>query len=371
MKGLICCTMDCNLACDYCFERNGDRKCWPNRHAINAIAQASRSKILRFIRELYVVNNGHNTDIIWHGGEPMLINPDFLRGIMQQIKDEGVAIQWGMQSNGTLLNAAYRELVSDFHIGLGISIDGLREHHDRYRVMKNGAPTFDLIMHNLEQMSTGQVGLLLTITDQNVNSLKEIYTFCAERNLSFGFNALFPSNNPNETATLSALSFAEKICELFDIWIEDTRHTIRIHPFMHIIEALFFPEHGIPRCNCSKNCSKSFVTMDMDGNLYNCEHWVGNPDFCFGNIDDGLATVLPCNTFFDGRVEALKNTKCGQCEIFSLCYGGCPWSALQLTGSVMGYDSSICEGQRRLVHHIYDYVQTHYKKQPIKFRFNA
>ena len=71
-----------------------------------------------------------------------------------------------------------------------------------------------------------------------------------------------------------------KICDLFDKWISDEEHHIVISPFMHIIEGLLKPERGIPACHWSKDCSKSFTAIDIHGNLYPCEHWVGMKEYC-------------------------------------------------------------------------------------------
>lgn len=68
MNGIICCTLDCNLACSYCYEGNGNKFDYPNIKRINEEFDNARSKIEKFIDELYIKNTGAVTKIIWHGG---------------------------------------------------------------------------------------------------------------------------------------------------------------------------------------------------------------------------------------------------------------------------------------------------------------
>lgn len=369
MQGLVACTMECNMACNYCFEGNGDCLCPPDRQSINRKAQECQEFIIRFIDELYDYNGERNTRIIWHGGEPTLIDPDFYEEIMSDQIKKCHKILWGMQTNGTLITERYASLIERFSIGVGISIDGLQEQHDAFRILKNGKPTFDLIMRNLQRIKSDHIGTLITITDKNVNQLREIYDFFAENNWSFGFNALYPTTNQGTTAELNQEMFAAKICDLFDYWIEDQKHNINITNFKHIMAALFFPERGVPLCNWSPNCSGSFVAMDIEGYLYNCEHFVSNKKYSIGHISEGLKNVVQKRGMFSERPERLKTTLCRDCDIFSLCNGGCPWCAMQLTGDFMQPNYNICTGRRRLVHHIYDYVNNNYSKREIKFQF--
>ena len=74
MTGLICCTLDCNLACSYCYEGNGEIHEYPKLEVINQNFMLAKDKIDKFIDELYVLNGGGFTKIIWHGGEPTLVN---------------------------------------------------------------------------------------------------------------------------------------------------------------------------------------------------------------------------------------------------------------------------------------------------------
>lgn len=359
MTGLVCCTLDCNLACSYCYEGNGEKHEYPKIDLINHNFNCAINKIDKFIDELYEYNGNGFTTIIWHGGEPTLINYKLLDRIMQNQHDKGHHnINWSMQSNGTLLTSEYMEILKKHRVSIGISLDGLKEQHDEFRRFKNGNPTFDIIIENIKKLqNTGvRCGTLITITDNNVDYLLEIYDFFAELGVSFNFNALFPDKKEN-TPRLNTSEYAMRICDLFDHWINDCKHKIVISPFMHIIEGLLKPERGIPACHWSKDCSKSFTAIDIYGDLYPCEHWVGMKEYKFGNISNGLKTELQRNNFFENRQLVLKNHDCKGCEIWKFCYGGCPWNGWTIFGDVVRKDASICEGRRIIIGHIKKYLK--------------
>ena len=158
MTGLVCCTLDCNLACSYCYEGNGEKHENPKINVINEKFIQAKEKIIQFIDELYEYNHEGFTKIIWHGGEPTLIKYSLLDEIMKDQANKGHDnVVWSMQSNGTLLTQSYIDVLKENKVSVGISLDGLREQHDRYRRFKNGNPTFDVIINNIHRLQENDV----------------------------------------------------------------------------------------------------------------------------------------------------------------------------------------------------------------------
>ena len=363
MTGLICCTMDCNLACEYCFEGNGKNRCYPNIKLINQKFEDGIDYFDTYIDEIYSINNSRTTKMIFHGGEPLLIKDYNLRKVMERQKEKQHNILWSLQTNGTLINEQYITLFKEFSVSVGVSIDGLKDQHNKYRVFKNGNPTFDIVFNNLKKMLESGIhcGILATISNINIGNLIEFYELFADKDVNFSFNALYPNVNNNK-AELTSGEYAKAICGLFDYWISDENHNMSIRPFERIIQGFVKPEFGNPGCHWSKDCSKGFVAIDSEGKLYPCEHWVGNKEFCFGNIDDGLIEALKKNTGLCGRTDYLADSDCRDCKIFKYCYGGCPWNAYVSHGTVFSKDEDVCEARRIIIDHIYNYVAEHLGK---------
>lgn len=363
MTGLISCTEECNMACRYCYEGNGNIRCYPDVEEINQIFSYNKKTFINFIDQLYQYNCQRLTTVILHGGEPLLIRAQLLAEIMEDQKEKGHKIKWSIQSNGTLITEEYLKIFKKYNVTVSVSIDGVKEQHDKYRVFKNGNSTFDIICRNIIRMKSYGIkcNALLTITDNNVINLKEIYDLFEKYKLNFSFNALYPTGN--EEVKLSCDDYVKAICGLFDYWMEKEDSFIVIVPFMQIIEGILHYEYGIPACSWQKDCGNSFVAIDCKGDLYTCERWIGNKNMCIGHLEEGLINVVTHNNMFSERVNCLLNDQeCKNCEIFKLCYGGCPANAYNLKKNIECRDSSICYGRRAIIKHIYRYLETNLDK---------
>lgn len=173
--------------------QHGRNLCAPNLAEINQKFEDAIPLFIDLIDQLYAHNQNTTTKVIWHGGEPMLIRPQLMEQVMLDQLQKGHDIRWEMQSNGTLVTDEHIRVFQKYKVSVGVSIDGLKKHHDKYRIFKNGNPTYDVIMKNTQRLRNSGIscGTLLTITDENVNDLPEIYQELCKKNLNFSFNALF------------------------------------------------------------------------------------------------------------------------------------------------------------------------------------
>ena len=95
----------------------------------------------------------------WHGGEPLLCGLDFFRKAVELQKryGRGHRIINTIQTNGTLLDAQWCDFFRENGFLVGISLDGPRECHDRYRRMAGGGASFDAVMRGIEALRTAGV----------------------------------------------------------------------------------------------------------------------------------------------------------------------------------------------------------------------
>jgi MoaA/NifB/PqqE/SkfB family radical SAM enzyme len=84
-----------------------------------------------------------------------------------------------VQTNGTLRDDEWGQVLKEHDFLGGISIDGPREMHDAYRVDKGGKPTFDRVMAGLDVLKRHDVdwNVLTTIHAVNGGHGREVYTF--------------------------------------------------------------------------------------------------------------------------------------------------------------------------------------------------
>lgn len=132
----------CNLECTYCYYLHKDDML-PGTTA----SRMADDVLEEFIRQYIAGQEIDEVVFNWHGGEPALAGLDFYRKVVAvQRKFAGtLRVRNDFQTNGVLLDEAWCEFFRDNGFYVGLSIDGPRELHDRYRVGKGGLPSFEQV----------------------------------------------------------------------------------------------------------------------------------------------------------------------------------------------------------------------------------
>lgn len=177
-------TEQCNLRCTYCYETFEHGKMGP---AVIAGVKALIERRSPSLNELA---------ISWFGGEPLLamdVIGEISEHAIRTTAAAGIDFSADMTTNGYLLDRrrfaeCLRHRVSFFQV----SLDGDAELHDRTRVRRSGAGTFDRIWENLVDMkevaADFAVLLRLHYTGQNY---RQVARFAARLNDFIGDDPRF------------------------------------------------------------------------------------------------------------------------------------------------------------------------------------
>ncbi len=145
----------CNLTCKHCYSISADRD-FPG--------ELTTAEVLAVLDQLKAARVAV---LILSGGEPLL-RPD-LFDLAAAAKAMGFYV--GLSSNGTLIDAAVaRRIAATGFDYVGISLDGLRETHDRFR-RKIGAFAAALAGVRVCRDAGVKVGLRFTLTQDNAHDL--------------------------------------------------------------------------------------------------------------------------------------------------------------------------------------------------------
>ncbi len=145
----------CNLTCQHCYSISTDRD-FPG--------ELSTQEVFRVMDDLKAARV---PVLILSGGEPLL-RPD-LFAIARHAKDLGFYV--GLSSNGTLIDTRLAQVIAATGFDyVGISLDGLRATHDRFR-RKDGA--FDAALNGVRLCRDAgvRVGIRFTLTQDNAADL--------------------------------------------------------------------------------------------------------------------------------------------------------------------------------------------------------
>ena len=125
----------CNLKCEYCFYHDV-----ANNRTVADYGFMSLEIVEEIIRKVLQFASGQAT-FSFQGGEPTLCGIDFFKSVIEmqnRLNTNNVNINNCLQTNGILVNSEWAEFLHDHNFLVGLSLDGPRDLHDKYRVDARG-----------------------------------------------------------------------------------------------------------------------------------------------------------------------------------------------------------------------------------------
>ncbi len=361
----------CNLDCKYCFylEKENlypDEKSWV----------MSDDVLDKYIRDYITQQEVPVIRFAWQGGEPTLLGIDFFRKVvsLQHSYADGKSIENAFQTNGVLLNDEWGELLAAENFLVGLSVDGPRDLHDRYRVDKGGAPTFDRVMRGLECLKKHAVEFNTLTCVQRKNSHRPLDVYHFLRQIGSTFMQFIPvveplGGHPDSAGRILArepvqvspwsvepVQFGTFLCLIFDEWV---RHDVGRY-FVQIFDVALEAWVGLEPSLCvfGKTCGTA-LAIEHNGDLYSCDHFV-YPENRLGNILESpmgsLVESAQQLRFGQNKFDSLPRY-CRECEVRFVCNGECPKNRFQRTPDGEYGLNYLCPGYKRFFTHIDPYMR--------------
>jgi uncharacterized protein len=214
----------CNLNCSYCYVYQSPDDSWKVKPKF--LLPETAHLIAAAIQQHVVEYQLSDVAIVFHGGEPLLAGRERLQvlvDILSSVVD--CRIQWGLQTNGTLLDRDLIEFLFQHSFSMGLSIDGLRVHNDRHRLYHSGASSYDDTVTAIRLLQSypnwRQIleGVLLVIDVRNdpVDILRAVSDLGVP-----GVKLLLPDahhDSPPPHTERGARTYGKWLCEFFDVWL--------------------------------------------------------------------------------------------------------------------------------------------------------
>ena len=325
----ICPSMECNLACPYCYEISDQNK------AIKRLSIKQLNVIFN-----YILNQKHNkkTKILIFGGEPLLkANYEIIEKILKfgQMNN----FQVGITTNGTTLNSEYLKLLSKYRNNLSVQItfDGDKNEHNKKKFFQNGQGTFDVICDNVSKLLINniKVSIRINVDKQNVQSLDGLKNLFYEKKWNkyphFGaYAAPVRMYCKNETTL--------KDSELLDIMMKNNWYNKSF--IANLNSAVFdklFNFFNINQKNSLDrlwNVSYCVATrcnhycFTANGTISTCLRCAGDENYNIGRFDEKSVTIDKDKLGMWKNRNPFKMEKCKNCKFILLCGGGCAKSSI-------------------------------------------
>jgi uncharacterized protein len=340
----------CNLSCDYCFYRRVD-EVYP-RGDLMTMPTAET-----MIKKALEAAPGR-VSFTWQGGEPTLLGLDFYREVVRiqnRFRTPGQAIENVLQTNGVLITDEWADFLKKNRFLVGVSLDGPREIHDRYRIDGKREGTYDAVMRGIARLRDGDVpfNVLCLLTDANVGQPERLYRFFRDKGFSHLQFIPCRETDPDTGDTLpfsvDAPSLVAFYTKLFDLWMADGFFDVSIRMFEDLL--IYLIDGAKVSCGYANRCD-SYLLVEHNGDVYPCDFFV-YPEYRIGSVIDSSFEELAAHPA-RGRFAALKSAlppDCVRCEWVSFCRGDCTRFRADESGG-FGALSSFCEVNRGLLEHI-------------------
>jgi len=365
----------CNLDCKYCFYLEKE-----NLYPKTSDWRMSDEVLETYIRQYIEAQSGPEISFAWQGGEPTLLGVDYFRRIVELEKkySNGKRIENAFQTNGILLNDDWGEFLAENRFLVGLSIDGPRELHDKYRVDKGGQPTFDRVMRGLGYLKKHRVEFNTLTVVQRHNSYHPLEVYRFLRETGSGFMQFIPivermaggpspdglvliSPNSGVVAKVSCWSvepvqYGKFLSAIFDEWVRNDVGACFVQIFDVTLESWLGLEPGL--CVFRETCGAA-LALEHNGDLYSCDHYV-YPENKLGNIIENplgaLVNSRQQQQFGQDKYTALPRY-CRECDYRFACNGECPKHRFTRTPDGEEGLNYLCQGYKIFFKHVDPYMR--------------
>ena len=369
----------CNMRCKYCYYL--DKAEIYGGHEPKMSYEMLETTIREYIR----ANDVEEVTFNWHGGEPLVLGLDFYKKAVELERKyaDGKKIYNTLQTNGTLINYDTAEFFRDNNFLIGVSIDGPKDIHDKFRKDKGGFPTFDKVMKGIGilQRCGVQFNTMSTINKASEGRGLETYQFLKHIGSTFmQFMPVVehvkypvdstgkamkkmrpyivdPATDGAELArwSVSSVGFGKFMCDIFDYWV---RNDVGRY-FVNLFDATLANHCNVMPGTCvyAKVCGGNSI-IEHNGDVYPCDHFV-YPKYRLGNISEKSLREMMTSSEqikFGLDKRGMLPSKCLRCKYEFLCHGECPKHRFNRTENGDTGLNALCSGYHMFYDHTLPYM---------------
>jgi uncharacterized protein len=370
----------CNLDCAYCF--------YLEKQALYADGEDYRmpDEVLgAFIRSYISSQPTPLVEFVWQGGEPTLLGVEFFERVveLQRPFSRVKTITNSLQTNGTLLDDAWCRFLKQHNFMVGISLDGPREIHDRYRRDRQGNGSFDAAMRGLKLLQKHGVeyNVMASVARKTARQPLEVYRFFKQEGVEFiqfvpiierppatteqalGLRLAGPAtlngaelNKEVTPWTVLPEEYGDFLIAIYEEWVRHDVGTTFVMNFEWVLNAWI--GNPSPVCIHARQCGRSLV-IEHNGEVFACDHYV-YPQHRLGNIlSDDLSAMVGASlqSGFGISKESALPRWCRECEVLAACQGGCPKHRFVQSHHGEPGLHYLCTGYSKFFRHIRKYLR--------------
>lgn len=316
----------CNMRCQYCFYT--DEMAKREKGDCGTMSQETLEAIIR--KSLSLVRT--RCVFAYQGGEPTLAGLDFYEESIRLQKKYnlcGVEIQNVLQTNGLALDEKWCRFLAENHFLVGISLDGIKETHDKYRRTVRNEDTYFKVLETIKRLDEFGVeyNILTVVNDKTASKIERIYE--KYRKSGIVYQQYIICMDPigegvgGADFSLTPKLYEQFLKELFRLWLIDWQKGCQpvIRQFENWIGILkgYTPE----ACEQRGVCGVQNI-VEADGTVYPCDFYAID-GYELGNIrEDSWEDIYKKREAIGFREKSKRYPEeCKHCKYAHLCRNGC------------------------------------------------
>uniref|UniRef100_A0AAU2A8R1 Radical SAM/SPASM protein FxsB, inactivated metallohydrolase extension form n=1 Tax=Streptomyces sp. NBC_00093 TaxID=2975649 RepID=A0AAU2A8R1_9ACTN len=320
----------CNIACDHCYMYELADQSWKSRPTV--ISEDTVAHVAQRLASYAKTHRLDSVSCILHGGEPLLVGPRRLRDIcaeLTRILSPVTTVDLRMHTNGMLLHGPQLEVLREFDVKVGISLDGDRAANDRHRLDRRGRSSYDKVLAGIERLRAPEyrhlyMGLLCTVDIKNDPvAVHDALTALAPPRIDYLLPHSTWDSPPPPGITDSPTPYAEWLLRIFDRWEEQGR-PMKVRTFDSVLSTL----RGGPSLTEAMGLAPSdLAVVETDGTIEQADSlkaaYDGAPATGYDVFRHGFEEYArhPGVQARQLGIEGVSET-CRRCPVVESCGGG-------------------------------------------------
>ena len=346
----------CNMRCRYCFYTDETE----NR-TVPSMGVMSIETMKTMVDKALIFADG-DCSFAFQGGEPSLAGLPFFRALTDYVKDhpnpKKVRVHYSFQTNGYNLNEDWAKWFVENQVLVGISLDGPKEIHDRYRVDHAGKGTYQKVMSSIQLFNKYHVdyNILTVVTSATSRHGQQVYNFFKKNDFRYQqyIECLDPIGEVQGgyEYSLTPERYEEFLKTTFDSWYLDMKSGRYVYNRYFENLMMIIARQGAESCNMRGVCGAQWV-IEADGSVYPCDFYALD-EWYLGNINQDSFETMEQQRQTLGFIEWSKQIPeyCKNCRYFGLCRNGCRRNREPVT-STSTQKNYFCSAYKNFIEYAY------------------
>ena len=317
----------CNMRCKYCFYADETQ----NRETA-LLGRMTPETLHTLVDKALAYGDGECT-FAFQGGEPTLVGLDFFRDLTDYVarhpNPKRIRVHYAFQTNGYALDEAWAAWFAENHVLVGVSLDGPKEVHDRYRVDAAGKGTYNRVIASIRLLEKHHVdyNILTVVTAANARRARQLYDYFKKNGYRYQqyIECLDPIGEVpgGHDYSLTPERYEVFLKALFDAWYLDMKAGRYVYNRYFENLMMIFAGQGPESCNMRGVCGAQWV-IEADGSAYPCDFYALD-EWRLGNINTESFEAMEQKRADLGFIQWSTQVAeaCRSCKWYALCRNGC------------------------------------------------